>query len=401
MNPSQFPLVPLAELIERVANPVDVKKDEMYEQIGIRSHGKGIFYKEPVTGKSLGNKRVFWVESDCFTVNIVFAWEQAVACTTKADISKIASHRFPMYRPKQGKIDIDFLLYLFNTKFGKHLLTLASPGGAGRNKTLGQSEFMRLQIPLPHIEEQRHIVQILSTCDKAIETTEKLIANSETQKKALMQQLLTGKKRLPGFEGEWKITTLGNIVDIDPEILPSSTNPNYTFSYISLSEIEPGRIVSEIPKITFASSPSRARKIVKKGDLLMSTVRPNLRGFAKIAIDNSDLVASTGFAVLRAKETTNTDFVFHYLFSEFATKQIDAFVAGSNYPAINTSDVQKLSIKLPEYKEQKNIAELLNVAESAIQVLGQNKRKLQTEKMALMQQLLTGKRRVKVEEITT
>ena len=74
----------VSEIMQKVSRPVSVELDEMYRQIGIRSHGKGIFHKEPVTGKSLGNKRIFWVEENLFVVNIVFAWEQSVAKTSSS-----------------------------------------------------------------------------------------------------------------------------------------------------------------------------------------------------------------------------------------------------------------------------------------------------------------------------
>ena len=74
--PADWKEYTIGQCLERVERPVDVQADEMYTQIGIRSHGKGLFYKEPVTGASLGNKAVYWVEPDCFVLNIVFAWEQ-------------------------------------------------------------------------------------------------------------------------------------------------------------------------------------------------------------------------------------------------------------------------------------------------------------------------------------
>ena len=135
MAPKSWTVKSLGSVLERVSCPVI--PDVLYREIGIRSHGKGIFHKKPVLGKSLGNKRVFEVHGDCFVVNIVFAWEQAVARTTSNEVGMIASHRFPMYRPVDGLCDVDFLLYYFKTKKGKYLLELASPGGAGRNKTLG------------------------------------------------------------------------------------------------------------------------------------------------------------------------------------------------------------------------------------------------------------------------
>jgi type I restriction enzyme S subunit len=186
----------ISEIAYRVKKSFIPEKDRIYKEIGIRSHAKGIFHKEPITGKSLGNKSVFWIEPDCFVVNIVFAWEQAVAKTTAAEVGMIASHRFPMYKPKEGVLDLDYLLYFFKSAKGKNLLELASPGGAGRNKTLGQSEFLKLKIPVPPIEEQKKIVRLLNAADKEIELQKQKIEAIKLQKKGLMQQLLTGKKRL-------------------------------------------------------------------------------------------------------------------------------------------------------------------------------------------------------------
>ena len=201
----------IGECLERVERPVDVQADEMYTQIGIRSHGKGLFYKEPVTGESLGNKAVYWVEPDCFVLNIVFAWEQAISKTTQNEVGMIGSHRFPMYRPIDGRVDVDYLITYMLTKRGKDILEAASPGGAGRNRTLGQDRFMKSKIILPSVEEQRRIAETLTAQNKAIELKEKLLAEKQRQKKYLMQQLLTGKKRLPGFDGEWQNCRLHQI----------------------------------------------------------------------------------------------------------------------------------------------------------------------------------------------
>ena len=98
--PQDWKLMSIDEITDRIQKPVDTQPDEEYQEIGIRSHGKGLFHKDKVTGKSLGNKRVFWIEPDCFVVNIVFAWEHAIAKTTENESGMIASHRFPMYKPK-------------------------------------------------------------------------------------------------------------------------------------------------------------------------------------------------------------------------------------------------------------------------------------------------------------
>src|ERR1035438_3225842 len=125
MVPKGWNYIPMGRLVEKVTRPVSVDQTQRYQEIGIRSHGRGLFDKEPVTGADLGDKRVFWVEPNCLILNIVFAWEQAVGRTTNEDRGKIASHRFPMYKPRAGRSDIDYLTYLFKTPYGKYILGLA------------------------------------------------------------------------------------------------------------------------------------------------------------------------------------------------------------------------------------------------------------------------------------
>ncbi|TXE13474.1 restriction endonuclease subunit S [Algoriphagus aquimarinus] len=194
--PEDWQLKHISDITQRVKKSITPEPETVYREIGIRSHCKGIFHKEEITGASLGNKSVFWIQPDCFVVNIVFAWEHAVAKTTEAEVGMIASHRFPMYKPKKGVLDLDYLLYYFKTARGKHLLGLASPGGAGRNKTLGQGEFAKLKIPVPSLAEQKRIVAVLSESDREIELLKKQIAALKEQKKGLMQKLLTGELRV-------------------------------------------------------------------------------------------------------------------------------------------------------------------------------------------------------------
>lgn len=175
--------------INRVNEPVDVEHDEKYREIGIRCHGKGIFHKVEKTGRELGGKRVFWVHPRALIINIVFAWERAVDVTSGNEKGFIASHRFPMFIPVEGRSDLDYLLYFFLSPKGEYLLNLASPGGAGRNKTLGQTEFARLKVHLPCLKEQQKIAQFLQSIDKKIDAVNEQIEQTKLFKKGLLQQM--------------------------------------------------------------------------------------------------------------------------------------------------------------------------------------------------------------------
>lgn len=180
----------ISNLLIKSVDPVIVDINKIYQEIGIRSHGKGIFHKEPVRGEILGKKRVFWVRENALVLNIVFAWEQAVAATSTAEQGMIASHRFPMYKSKSNISDVKFIKYFFLTNKGKELLGIASPGGAGRNKTLGQKEFENLEILCPsNVEEQTKIANILSSFDHLIDIQSQKIDFLKDHKKGLMQQL--------------------------------------------------------------------------------------------------------------------------------------------------------------------------------------------------------------------
>jgi type I restriction enzyme S subunit len=192
---------------------------------------------------------------------------------------------------------------------------------------------------------------------------------------------------------DWELKHFEDVADIDKDSLNGMTPANYEFDYISLSDVDSDNIKIETSKQIFATAPSRARRVVKKGDILMSTVRPNLQGFSLIKSDVKNLIASTGFAVISTKKCCN-EFLYHYLFSSAISKQFYQLLVGSNYPAINSSDVRKLKMFLPPLPEQKAIAQLLSTWDNAITKTQALIAKKEERKKWLMQNLLTGKKRL-------
>jgi type I restriction enzyme S subunit len=185
----------IRDLLEKVSIPIAVEAEQTYREIGVRSHGKGIFHKSQVKGSTIGTKRVFEVVEDALIVNIVFAWEQAVAVTTKAEAGMIASHRFPMFLPRENACDLRFIMLAFLTPSGKHLLGLASPGGAGRNRTLGQDEFEKIEIVIPEKDEQTRIADAILGAHALIASQSRKLDGLQTHKKGLLQKLFPSRTR--------------------------------------------------------------------------------------------------------------------------------------------------------------------------------------------------------------
>ena len=394
--PEEWDTHRIDRVLRRIRKKVEVEKEVMYQQIGIRSHAKGIFHKELVSGEALGNKSVFWIEEDAFIVNIVFAWEQAVAKTTEAEKGMIASHRFPMYKAKDNKVDIDYILYFFKSKRGKHLLGLASPGGAGRNKTLGQKEFSELKLPLPPLKEQQKIAQILSTWDSAIAKQEALIEAKEQLKKGLMQKLLSGEVRFEGFDGEWEEVRLGSLTKFYLGLTYTPTYVKKGIPFLSVKDIK-GSLLSfkntkYISAEEFENSTSNAKP--RKGDILFGRV--GTLGNPIIVETNIPFCIFVSLGFMRVNNDISNILIKHWMNSIFFKKQVESQVAGSSQQNLNVGWLKKFKLKLPPKEEQKKIAEALSTADKEIGLLKNELETLEEQKRGLMQRLLSGDVRVVV-----
>ncbi|MBA7591504.1 hypothetical protein ES708_33662 [subsurface metagenome] len=194
---------------------------------------------------------------------------------------------------------------------------------------------------------------------------------------------------------------LKHVADINAKSLNDRTSPSYDFHYLDLSCIEKGQITWPDAKISFANSPSRARRILSAGDIIMATVRPNLQAFAFADFEVDDVICSTGFALITPRRQQDGKFIYQNIYSASLTAQIKGLLVGSNYPAINSEDVSSLKLLWPSNRQESDkIGRVLFAADREIEVLEQLKTQQQEQKKGLMQQLLTGKRRVMVEEVT-
>ena len=394
--PADWDVHMLGDCLSRVEKPVEVKPNELYTQIGIRSHGKGLFYKEPVTGAALGNKAVFWIEPDCFIVNIVFAWEQAIGKTTQSEVGMIGSHRFPMYRPVNDRVDIDYLISYFLTKRGTDILEAASPGGAGRNKTLGQDRFLKSKIVLPPIEEQQKIAAILTTQDRVIELKEKRLAEKQRQKKYLMQQLLTGKKRLPGFSGEWKNIKLCEVLSERKE---KNVEQNLRICSVAVQK----GVVDQVEHLgrSYAANDTSNYSVAHYGDIIYtkSPTGDFLYGIVKQNLLQETVAVSPLYGVFTPM-TFGLGYFLHTYFQSAicARNYLLPIVQKGAKNTINITNDTFISSKLYlplDVEEQKAIADTFIAADREIDLLRQDIEQEKQKKKALMQLLLTGIVRVK------
>ena len=299
-------------------------------------------------------------------------------------------------KPKSNDVNMKWLGYWFASSHTRYTLSSTATGTSGSMKNITKSDVLNIKIDIPPLPEQRKIANILSSWDKAISTTERLIDNSKKQKKALMQQLLTGKKRLlddsgKPFEGEWEEFQLGQLFK---ERVETGFNDLPLISITStggvISRDDVGR------KDTSNKDKSKYRRICPN-DIGYNTMRM-WQGVSGL----SDLegIVSPAYTILIPQNGVSAKFA-SYLFK--LPKLIHIFERNSQGLVSDTWNLKyphfaKIRWHFPDYQEQEKVASVLINADKEIDSLEQQLAVLKQEKKALMQQLLTGKRRVKVDD---
>ncbi|MCZ4125403.1 restriction endonuclease subunit S [Streptomyces sp. H39-S7] len=185
---------PLDAVMTLTRRPVEVSASAKYQEIGLRSFGRGVFHKPPISGAELGAKKIFRIEPGDLLFSSVFAWEGAVARAGAAEMDRVGSHRFMTYAVNPSIADADYLRFYFLSAPGLEILRRCSPGGAGRNKTLGIKPFAAEIIPLPLLSEQQKIARVLLSAE-AISRNRGPVFDAQIQatRTALLNAAFTGK----------------------------------------------------------------------------------------------------------------------------------------------------------------------------------------------------------------
>ena len=156
------PLRPMAESAPLVRREQTIDLNGSYPELGIRSFGKGTFHKAPLSGGDVGTKRLFRIEPGDLLFSNVFAWEGAIAIAQPEDSGRFGSHRFITCQANPELTTAEFLRYYFLSDSGMLKIGEASPGGAGRNRTLGLEKLMAIEVPLPPLVIQQNFDRLQS-----------------------------------------------------------------------------------------------------------------------------------------------------------------------------------------------------------------------------------------------
>ncbi|WP_144983429.1 restriction endonuclease subunit S [Halomonas sp. C22] len=291
------------------------------------------------------------------------------------------------------KVDLDFIYFVLSDSRVQNFYSSELTGTTIRNLSL--KTIKATKIPTPPLPEQKKIAQILSTWDQAITATERLLENSQQRKKGLMQQLLTGKKRLPGFEGEWVPAQLGDLV----EITSGSSKAKYIDKIGDKYIIDMGS-VTRTGRLVPTKKTSLNGPYLTEGQLVMpkdDIGGGNIIGRVGVIPENEKyLLADHVYALTPYK--TDSQFLGYLINSEKVNKSLRRRANGTAQLGLGKKDVQKQALFIPSNPaEQRAIGEILLSTDQEFDLLSKRLNMLKLEKKALMQQLLTGKRRVQLD----
>lgn len=246
-----------------------------------------------------------------------------------------------------------------------------------------------IKVALPSPPEQQKIADCLSSLDDLIRAEGARLGALRDHKHALMQRLFprpgetTPRLRFPEFRkaGPWEFKRLGEVCEINP----TGADLPERFVYIDLESVEAGELVHR-KIISREGAPSRAQRVLSPGDIVFQMVRPYQKNNLLFSLkDGEHYVASTGYAQLRAYGSA--EFLYQLIHTDPYVAAVLEKCTGSNYPAINSSDLSEIHVHVPSLAEQQKIAECLTALDDLIRTQGARLEAHKAHKRGLMQQL--------------
>ena len=319
--------------------------------------------------------------------------DEKVAYAVKEHLPLCMNTSTVRFKPKKGLLRKDFLYFFLQSSLFKEQIERQATGSAQLN--FGPSHLSKVSIGIPsQKEEQRAIATALSDVDALITALDKLIAKKRAIKTAAMQQLLTGKIRLPGFSGKWETRRLGELADVVSGGTPKSSVPDYWDGGIfwctptDITRTQGKYIYVTERTISKDGLSACSAQLLPPGSILLCT-RATI---GEMKLSTVPIATNQGFKSLVCKKGVSNEFMYYRLLMEkgrFIEK-----ASGSTFLEISKKDVVDLSIRVPEVEEQTAIAQVLSDMDAEIAALEARRDKTRAIKKGMMQQLLAGKVRL-------
>lgn len=392
--PTDWHTQKMKQWVALAERPVTLEDDKRYRLVTVRRGFGGVDLRGEYLGKDILVKNYFRVRQGDFLISKRQIAHGACGVVPESLDGAVVSNEYNVFVPNQGT-NIEMFNLMMQLPHYTRLFYLMSDGVHIEKLLFKTQDWMRRQLAMPPIEEQQKIAAILTTQDKVIELKEKRLAEKQRQKKYLMQQLLTGKKRLLGFSGTWKKEMLGKCASMCSGGTPDTKNEKYygnDYIWISIKDMtSAGKYICSSERgLTEAGLLNCSARLFPKGTILFAMYA----SIGECSIAEAECCSSQAILGIEPDSKLNNEFLY-YLLSN-SKGYFKSFGQASSQPNLNKGIVQSIVIQIPEIEEQAAIVEVLSAADHEIDLLRQDIEQEKQKKKALMQMLLTGIVRVNV-----
>lgn len=391
--PTDWHTQKMKQWVALAERPVTLEDDKRYRLVTVRRGFGGVDLRGEYLGKDILVKNYFRARQGDFLISKRQIAHGACGVVPESLDGAVVSNEYNVFVPNQGT-NIEMFNLMMQLPHYTRLFYLMSDGVHIEKLLFKTQDWMRRQLAMPPIEDQQKIAAILTTQDKVIELKEKRLAEKQRQKKYLMQQLLTGKKRLPGFSGAWEKGKLGKCASMCSGGTPDTKNEKYygnDYIWISIKDMtSAGKYICSSERgLTEAGLLNCSARLFPKGTILFAMYA----SIGECSIAETECCSSQAILGIEPDSKLNNEFLY-YLLSN-SKGYFKSFGQASSQPNLNKGIVQSIVVQIPEIEEQAAIAEVLSAADREIELLRQDIEQEKQKKKALMQLLLTGIARVK------
>lgn len=292
-------------------------------------------------------------------------------------------------------VNVDYFYWIFSIRFYERVMSMTAKSSVD---SVRREMIADMLLPIPPIEEQRRIASALTSIDNLIDSLDRLIAKKRDIKQGAMQQLLSGKKRLKGFIEPWKFYKIDDLFDIGNGYTPSKANPAYwsngTIPWFRMEDIRAnGRILKDsIQHITEEAVKNSG--LFPANSIILSTTAT----IGEHALIIADSLANQQFSFLIRKlnRCSDIDIMFFFYHCFILGEWCRANINDGGLMAVNMTDLKNYTFPAPSLPEQQAIASVLTSMDNELSALEAKRKKYEQIKQGMMQQLLTGRIRLKI-----
>lgn len=408
--PEEWKVVTLEEAVEingASRDPTRENPDEKILYIDIESveGGTGIIKTaKEILGKEAPSRARRVVHQNDIIMSTVRPYLKAFALVPRDYNNQICSTGFAVLSCK-NEIFPRYLLYIL---FSKEVIEQCNKMMmGGQYPALNQSQVAKIEIPLPPLPEQRRIAEILGTVDSAIQNVGGAIESTERLKKGLMQRLLTrgiGHERFKfskeldsEIPEEWKVAELSEIGEVTTGKTPSTFNDTYwngEVPFITPVDIQDSKYVYRTERYVTPAGTNQVQRILPKNAVLVVCIGSTI---GKTAITHVESITNQQInSIICATEVADPNYVYYAI--SFKNELLKSYSGVAAVPIIKKSLFEQFKLPLPPLPEQRRIAEILSAVDRKLELERRRKEKLSRVKKGLMNELLTGRKRVKLAE---